>query len=168
MTKPHSQILSAEKIGNILNRIAIQIIESNFYESELVLVGIQGQGYKMAAQLKTILEKQSISFRINLVELKIDKFNPVAADIKLIGDLFLLDGKSIVIVDDVMNTGRTQAYGLAYILQANVKKVETAVLVNRSHTAFPISATYSGISLSTTIDDHIEVRIEGEQGAFLY
>lgn len=168
MTKPRTQILSAEKIGNILNRIAIQILESNFYEPELVLVGIQGQGYKMAAQLKSILENEAISFQVNLVELMVDKLNPVAADIRLSADLSLLDGKSIVIVDDVMNTGRTQAYGLAYILQTKVKKVETAVLVNRSHTAFPISATYSGISLSTTIDEHIEVRIEGEQGVFLF
>lgn len=167
-SKTQNQILSAGQIERILDRIAIQILENNFEAKAVELVGINGQGFQMAKKLVEKLSKQEKGFTVGLTELFVDKQNPVAADIKLDKPLEVLNDKSIILIDDVMNTGRTQAYSLAYIMKAKVLKVETAVLVNRSHTRFPISATFSGISLSTTIDEHIEVRLEQNPGAFLY
>ncbi len=167
MTKQNI-ILSEEKIFKILKRIAVEIVENNFDSKNVVLVGITNQGYKMAQRLKKEISKSRWSVNCSLQKLEIDKSDPVSGEVKLDCDPAVLHGKTVVVVDDVMNTGRTQAYALSYILKASVKKVETAVLVNRSHTAFPIHVTYSGIELNTTIDDHIEVKLEKEVGAYLY
>ena len=163
-----NQILSQEKIEKILKRIAFQVIENNFHESELTLVGINGQGYHMALRLRELISTITDSIKIDLVELFINKEKPVRKDIHLNVPIEQLTDQVVIVVDDVMNTGRTQAYALGYLLQLSLKKVETVVLVNRQHTRFPIAATYSGIALSTTLDDHIEVKLEDHVGAYLY
>ena len=163
-----SQILSQDKIDKILKRIAFQVVENNFQESAICLVGITGQGYQMALRLKELIAAIKPEVSLSTYELFVSKENPVRKDIHLNVPLDQLQDQVVVVVDDVMNTGRTQAYALGYLLQLSLKKVETAVLVNRQHTRFPIAATYSGISLSTTLDDHIEVRLENEVGAYLY
>ncbi len=164
----NNQILSEEKIEKILKRIAFQIIENNFLESEIVLVGISGQGMQMARNLKEFMYSIRPEIKSTVCELFIDKHQPVRSDIKMDTDLKKLEDSVIVLVDDVLNTGRTTAYALSYLLQLSLKKLETAVLVNRQYTRFPVAATYSGISLSTTLDDHIEVKLDKEVGAYLY
>lgn len=168
MNKVHNQILTENKVKNILKRMAFEIVENNYQESQLFLVGIVGQGVSMASILKKELKKIRKDLKVELLTLSVDKKDPVHSDIQLNKDLSILTDGSIIIVDDVMNTGRTQAYGLSYLMKSTPKKVETAVLVNRSHTSFPISVTYSGIALSTTLDNHIEVKLEEEVGAYLY
>ncbi|MFZ9027743.1 MAG: phosphoribosyltransferase family protein [Crocinitomicaceae bacterium] len=164
----NNQILSEEKIEKILKRLAFQIIENNFLESEIVLVGISGQGMQMARNLKEFMYSIRPEIKSTVCELFIDKHQPVRSDIKMDTDLKKLEDSVIVLVDDVLNTGRTTAYALSYLLQLSLKKLETAVLVNRQYTRFPVAATYSGISLSTTLDDHIEVKLDKEVGAYLY
>jgi pyrimidine operon attenuation protein/uracil phosphoribosyltransferase len=164
----NNQILSQEKIDKILKRIAFQVIENNFQEESICLVGISGQGYQMALRLKQLIPSIKSDITVEVFELYIDKAKPVREDIHLNTELEQLRDQVVIIVDDVMNTGRTEIYALAYLLQLSLKKVETAVLVNRQHTRFPVAATYSGISLSTTLDDHIEVKLEDEVGAYLY
>ena len=164
----NNQILSEEKIEKILKRIAFQIIENNFLESEIVLVGISGQGMQMARNLKEFMYSIRPEIKSTVCELFIDKLQPVRSDIKMDTDLKKLEDSVIVLVDDVLNTGRTTAYALSYLLQLSLKKLETAVLVTRQYTRFPVAATYSGISLSTTLDDHIEVKLDKEVGAYLY
>ena len=164
----NNQILSHEKIEKILKRIAFQVVENNFHESQLCLVGITGQGYQMAIRLKELISTINSSMSVEIFELFIDKGKPERKDIKLSADSERLVDQVVIVVDDVMNTGRTQAYALGFMLQHSLKKVETVVLVNRQHTNFPIAATYSGIALSTTLDEHIEVKLENEVGAYLY
>ena len=164
----NNQILSRQKINDILKRIAFQIVENNFAEEEIYLIGIVGQGVSMARELQQMVVGIRPGLRVSLQELTIDKANPIQSDIRLDIDLSALSGGVAVLIDDVMNTGRTTSYALSYLLQVPLKKVETAVLVNRQYTRFPISVTYSGFGLSTTPDEHIEVRLEGEVGAYLY
>ena len=79
-----------------------------------------------------------------------------------------LTNKVVVMVDDVLNTGKTLAYSLKPFLDKKIKKIEVAVLVNRSHTAFPISPQYTGYELSTTMSDRILVKMTGkEKGVYL-
>ena len=106
---------------------------------------------------------------MRLVGVSLDKEAPTQSDINLDCDIQELKNKSIVLIDDVSNTGRTLAYSMKPFLSIRVKKLETAVLVNRSHTSFPISVKYSGYELATTIKDHVEVDLEEDHKAvFLY
>jgi pyrimidine operon attenuation protein/uracil phosphoribosyltransferase len=99
---------------------------------------------------------------IKLVKVSLDKLAPQQSEVTLDSDLKELKKKCIVLVDDVLNTGRTFAYGMKPFLTIEVKKIETAVLVNRSHTLFPIYPQYTGYELATTIKDHVEVNLSDE------
>ncbi len=165
--EPKNQILSEEKIYHILQRIAVEIYENNLSEPELVLVGVHDQGYKIAQYLLRELEKIDTDFKVSLLDLEIDKSSP-SDSIRVNWDMELLQDKAVILVDDVLNTSRTLAYSLQFLLATHLRKVETAVLINRSHAQFPISATYSGYELATTLDEHIKVQTEGEVGAYLY
>lgn len=168
MENKQNQILSERKVKSILNRMAIEILENNFDAEKIILVGITGQGSIMASLIREEILRFRDSIEIVSTTLTIDKSDPEHSDISIDTNEDSISGQSLVIVDDVMNTGRTQAYALGYIMKFKPAKVETAVLVYRSHTSFPISVTYSGFSLSTTIDNHIQVKLEQEVGAYLY
>jgi pyrimidine operon attenuation protein / uracil phosphoribosyltransferase len=99
------------------------------------------------------------------VKITLDKQAPEQSEIKLDCEIKELKKKNIILVDDVLNTGRTFAYGMKPFLNIEVKKIETAVLINRGHTMFPIHTQYTGYELSTTIKDHIEVRLSKDEMA---
>lgn len=157
------KILSKEKVSQIIKRIAYQIHENNMDE-EIVLVGVDSGGRKFAeligAALKEVTRKRPPCFTLS-----IDKANPLKEDITMDGSFEELENKSIVLCDDVLNSGKTLAYSLSKILTVKVKKVETAVLVMRSHSRFPVYANYKGYELSTTINEHVEVKLD--KGVFL-
>ena len=161
------KILSADQIEKIIQRIAVQILENNCDEEHIILIGIHDQGYKIAQRILDAYDVLEIDEKpeIQLISLQINKANPGDGTIALDQDKNLIVDKPIVIVDDVLNTSKTLAFTLQFLLTSAIRKVETAVLVNRSHAKFPISATYTGFELATTLEDHIEVRIE--EGAFL-
>ena len=162
-------ILSEDKIQRILKRMSIQIFENNLGVSKVVLVGIMGQGYQMALRLQKIFQSMyGTSLTCDLAELIIDKNNPIDGEISLSIDLDQLNDQTVVLIDDVMNTGRTQAYGIKFLLRAAIKKLETAILVDRRHKLFPVSTSYCGLALSTTLEEHVEVSFETDKGAFLY
>ena len=71
------------------------------------------------------------------------------------------NGKSILIIDDVANSGRTMLYALKPILETYPKKIQTLVLVERTHKSFPIDVDYVGLSISTALDEHITVEVDG-------
>lgn len=153
----NNQILSQPKVDQIIRRIAYQIYENNMNE-DIVLVGVDDGGRKLADQInETLVEisgKKSICHTIS-----IDKENPLNKDILIDGDVSDLKKRTVILCDDVLNSGRTLAYSLTKLLTLQVKKVETAVLVLRTHGRFPIYANYKGYELSTTIKEHVEVRI---------
>ncbi|MFY0689380.1 MAG: phosphoribosyltransferase [Cyclobacteriaceae bacterium] len=168
MSKKGHQILDQSKINKIIRRIAIEVVENNFSLDELIIVGVLGQGTQMAEIIAKHIEGIKPSLKTQVAKLTIDKLQPAKSEISLSIPTASLNQKVVLLVDDVLNTGRTQAYSLSFLLQVELQKLETAVLVTRSHTSFPISVTYNGIALSTTIDEHIEVRLKDEIGAYLY
>ena len=98
---------------------------------------------------------------VELVQVKLDKKNPLnAVDCSI--ELKTIENQSVVIVDDVLNTGSTLMYAVKYFLDVPLKRLRTAVLVNRNHKKYPIKGDYKGISLSTTLNEHIEVRFDGK------
>lgn len=155
-------ILSEQQVLQKIKRMAYEICERNLKEKSVVLVGIYEQGYHLAALLAKEL-REVAPFEVILARLDLDKKKPLNGEIQLDIPLRQLDHKAIVLIDDVLNTGKTMAYGLKPFLNRNLKKLETAVLVNRSHKRFPISANYQGIELSTTLSEHIVVVLEEDR-----
>ncbi|MGI9544222.1 MAG: phosphoribosyltransferase family protein [Cyclobacteriaceae bacterium] len=162
MGKEKSLILDQFQIEQKTKRIAFEIYESNFKEDALIIAGICDQGYQFAKELFNELEKIS-PFALTLVRIELDKEAPMQCEVKLDVPMDLLTDKCVIIVDDVLNTGRTMAYSLKPFLNQEIRKLETAVLVNRSHKLFPISANYNGYELSTSIHEHIEVNLKDQQ-----
>lgn len=159
-------IFDKTKIDSCSLRIAYQIYENNLDQKEIVLAGIEENGLVYAAKIKKLLENIS-PLEITFVKLKVDKVNiltPVKCDV----DLKELENKSIVVIDDVLNTGSTLMFAVKYLLDVPVLQIKTAVLVNRNHKKYPIKADFKGISLSTSVNEHIKVSFEADSsGVYL-
>lgn len=153
------QILTHEQIQHLVNRIAYQIYEANVDETEIIVVGIEKGGVQFAQKIAEVLKKITEA-RIVLCTLQMDKKNPLASNITLSIPEEAYKGKSIVLVDDVLNSGTTLIYGVHHVLKTPVKQLKTAVLVNRNHKKYPIKADYKGISLSTSLNEHIQVEFQ--------
>jgi pyrimidine operon attenuation protein / uracil phosphoribosyltransferase len=167
-TKSENLILDPKQIRQKIRRIAYQIYENNLEEKEIVLAGVRDNGLIIARLLADELHRIS-PLLIRLVSIRLDKFAPLQSEIALDCETEVLENKAIILVDDVMHTGRTLAYSLRPFLNIRIKTLQTAVLVDRGHTTFPISCDYTGYSLSTTIQQHIEVILEEEKmGVYLF
>ena len=148
-------------IKSSLKRIAYQIYENNIEEKSIVIVGIGNRG-KILSNLLGNSIKSICDLNLIFVSLSIKKkklLKVVESDISLEE----IKNKSIIIVDDVLNTGGTLIYAVSYFLKIPVKKIQTAVMVNRNHKKFPIKADFKGISLSTSVNEHISVVLEGNE-----
>jgi pyrimidine operon attenuation protein / uracil phosphoribosyltransferase len=149
-------ILSAKQVDQKIQRIAHQILEKNYDEKEIVLIGIANRGYLLAEKIYTTL--QSITeIKVTLHKLKLHKDKPLENDVDFSTDLEYLNNKSIILIDDVLNSGRTLIYATRYILDSDLKHLTTVALVDRKHRKFPIKANFVGLTLSTTLQEHISV-----------
>jgi pyrimidine operon attenuation protein/uracil phosphoribosyltransferase len=155
------KIRTASQLQSSIRRIAYQIYENNLDEKELILVGVAQRGSDLALSFGKALEGFS-TLKIEYATLSINKESPInGASCEL--PLNELENKSIVIVDDVLNTGSTLIYAVQYFLQIPVKQIKTAVIVNRNHKKFPIKADFKGISLSTSTNEHVSVILDGSR-----
>ncbi|MEO9478116.1 MAG: phosphoribosyltransferase family protein [Cyclobacteriaceae bacterium] len=168
MITTENLILGERTVRQIIKRFAYEVYENNFTEKEIVLVGVYDKGYQMAQLISGELEKIVAKTKITLVRLDVDKKDPRASGIKLDVELSSIKGKSVVVVDDVLNSGRTMAHCLTALMDVDLKRIETVVLVDRSHKRFPLLANYKGYELSTTLDEHVEVRLDDDFGVYLF
>lgn len=161
-----SIILNNEQIQHKTKRIAYQIYESNINENEVILAGIKENGYIFAQMIKDSLAEIS-PIDVVLCEVIIDKKkprDPITTSIPAAA----YKNKSLVLVDDVLNSGTTLIYAAKLFLEVPLKRFKTVVLVNRNHKKYPIKADFKGISLSTSMQEHIYVEFEnGKAQAFL-
>lgn len=157
-------ILGHEAIQHKINRIAYQIYESNVHETKIVVAGIHGGGSlfaeKIISELQRITQAEILTCTVDM-----DKKNPLSRPIKTSIPLKELTNCSLVLVDDVLNSGTTLIYGVHHFLQIPLKKLKTAVLVNRNHKKFPVKADFKGISLSTSLNEHIDVVLDQDRDA---
>ena len=152
------KILTNSQIKRKIKRISLQIIESNFEEKEVILAGIEQNGFLLAKELnKMITELSKLS--IKLCSLKIDKKNPLN-NISTSLNSSEYKNKSIVVVDDVLNSGSTLMYAVKHFLDTELRQLKTAVLVDRNHKKYPIKADFKGVSLSTSIQNHVKVQFD--------
>ncbi|MDX5437632.1 MAG: phosphoribosyltransferase [Pontibacter sp.] len=160
-------ILDRPQIEQKITRMAYEIYERNFEEQELVLAGINQNGYALAEKLASHLQRVS-PLKVQLLRVSLEKNAPLQRPVELQPAEISLEGRAVVLVDDVLNTGKTLAYTLNSFLPQNPKKVEVATLVDRHHPLFPIAATYTGYSLATTLNDRVQVVLqENEVAAYL-
>ena len=155
MTITKNRILTHDQINHKIKRIAYQIYENNVDESEVILAGIDRNGYILAKKLKSALGKIS-DINPTLCKVIIDKKNP-RNEIKTSISTEDYINKSVVLIDDVLNSGTTLVYGVKHFLEVPLKQFNTAVLVNRNHKKYPVKADFKGISLSTSLHEHIDV-----------
>ena len=154
-------ILNDTQIRSKLKRISYQILEANLKTSDIVIAGIESNGYKIAKEIKKILNKIS-ELEVILCKVIIDKKNP-RNPIKTSINKEIYTNKSIVLIDDVLNSGSTLIYGVKHFLEVEVVQFKTAVLVNRNHKKFPVKADFKGISLSTSMQNHVLVEFKGSK-----
>lgn len=152
------KILNDHQIKRKITRLAYEIVENNFEEAEIILAGINRNGMSFAKLLfdqLVLISKQ----RFLLCNLKLNPADPLAYEVQMSIPERECEGKVVIVVDDVANTGRTVFYACKPLLKTLPKKVEVAVLVDRTHKSFPIKVDYVGLSLATTLLEDIDVQI---------
>ncbi|MDP1744565.1 MAG: phosphoribosyltransferase family protein [Bacteroidota bacterium] len=161
-------ILNSKQIQQKINRIAYEIYENNYDEKEIIVAGIASNGFILAKHIVEVLQKIS-PIKTKLIEIIIDKKNPLSTEIKLGLTDKELQNKVIILVDDVLDSGRTLIFGAKPFLTTSVKRLTTVVLVDRGHNRYPIKADFVGLSLSTTLQEHITVEInkKGKEAVYL-
>lgn len=166
MAKQKNRIKTANELEASIRRIALQVYENAIEERELVLIGVAPNGQELAKKIKETLQSFS-DLKLHTGIITLDKKNPIDG-VHCSLSLKEIRNKSIVIIDDVLNTGSTLIYAVHYFLQVPVKQIKTAVIVNRNHKKYPIKADFKGLSLSTSINEHISVILKGdESGIYL-
>ena len=158
-------ILDHERIERKLQRMAYQIWEHNSHEKAVTLIGIEGSGMVVAQNLAARLRTIS-SLEVDVMNMRVNKKQVLESDKQISKNL---NGLSVVVVDDVVNSGKTLLYALKPVLDYEPLRVLTAVLVDRTHKSFPVAADIIGHTVATTLQDHIEVTTEGDTitGAYL-
>lgn len=160
-------LLDEKQVLQRVNRLAYQIYEDNSSEAEIVLAGIAKSGYLLCERIASALQKIS-PLKVILAEVVIDKHSQESKEVKVSLPKAQLKGKVIILIDDVLNSGKTMMFALKPFLDAEIKKIRTVVLINRNHKRFPVAADFTGLSLSTTLKEHISVEFEnGKTTAWL-
>jgi pyrimidine operon attenuation protein/uracil phosphoribosyltransferase len=165
MIKENHIILDSIQINQKIKRIAYQIYESNSSEKEVIIAGIVGNGFIFSKKIALVLEEIS-TLKVTLCEVIINKKKPLQPLTTSIA-VSEYKNKSLILVDDVLNSGTTLIYGIKHFLEVPLKRFKTAVLVNRNHKKYPVKADFKGISLSTSIKEHVQVEFN-EKGAIAY
>lgn len=165
MTSKKKYILDAATAAKKMRRMAYEILENNTDTPGIVLAGIRESGSVIARNIKQLLAEIS-PLPVELITITLDKKRPAGVTLSQAADF---DDKIIIVVDDVVNSGKTLLYALKPFLDFHPAKIQTLVLVERSHKAFPVKPDYVGLSMATTVEEHIFVEVEGEEvkGAYM-
>jgi pyrimidine operon attenuation protein / uracil phosphoribosyltransferase len=159
MTAEKKYILNKEVAAKKMRRMAYEILENNLEEKEIVLAGIRGSGSVVARNIEKILKEIS-SLNIETITISLDKRQPEEITLSETMDF---TGKVIIVIDDVSNSGKTMLYALKPFINYHPKKIQTLVLVERSHNSFPVRPDYVGLILATTMQEHIYVEVAGDE-----
>jgi len=158
-------ILTQEASNRKMLRMAYEILENNYDEDELILAGIRESGSVIARNIQELL-KGIKNVTTELIMISLDKKFPEEV---VLNKSLSFDDKVVILIDDVSNSGKTLLYALKPFLLSHPRKIQTLVLVERTHKAFPIKPDYVGLSVATTLQEHIYVEVQGDEvkGAWL-
>ncbi len=155
-----TQVLNDKEVKDRIKRIAWQIYEEFQDQPAVLLAGIAERGFLLAELLKSELDRIA-DIEIGICSLQFDKDNPIE-DKPILHPSTNLNDKNIVLVDDVLKSGSTLIYGVKYFLDFEIRSMKTVVLVDRNHKRYPVKADFKGLSLSTSLQEHVSVNIESE------
>ncbi len=161
------KILDSKTVEKKIVRLSWELYENNLDQSELIIIGIAKRGIILAKEIAFHLEKIS---NINTIvgSLELNKDFPYKDDVKINISTSDYINKVVILVDDVLSSGKTLIYGARYFLDTPINKLSTVVLIDRNHNTFPIKADYIGVSLSTTLKEYITVNLVGkDKGVYL-
>jgi pyrimidine operon attenuation protein/uracil phosphoribosyltransferase len=160
-------ILTHQEIEHIIKRIAYQIYETFVDEEEIIIAGIASNGFIFAQKIANSLQEIA-KVKISLCEVKVNKQHPELAILTTLSKEEY-SNKALILVDDVLNSGTTLIYAVRHFLDVPLTKFKTAVLVDRNHKKYPVKADFKGISLSTSLLEHVSVVFEdnGQNSAYL-
>ena len=159
-------ILNNQEIEHKIKRIAYQIYETFVDEQEIVLAGIATNGFTFAKKIAAVLETIS-PIKVLLCEVKINKQNPqLLINTSISPEQY--SNKGLILVDDVLNSGTTLIYAVKHFIEVPLKKFKTAVLVDRNHKKYPVKADFKGISLSTSLFEHVQVVFDDNGDNYAY
>lgn len=161
-----SIVLNQQQINQKIARIAFEIFENTFEEKELFVAGISGNGFLLAERIVAKLHEISDQ-NVRLFEVTVNKDNPLDEIIKLSIDDNDLSQSTVIIFDDVINSGRTMIHAVRRILDNKLSVLKVATLVNRTHRRYPVKADFVGIDIATTLKDHIVVELGANEIAYL-
>ena len=159
-------VLEHDRIHRKLDRMAMQVLEQHGGAQGLVLVGVMPRGAALARRLKKLLE-QHAGEATELLELTLPKDGPLDAPVELRPAEHPLEGRCVVLVDDVLMSGRTLMHAVAHLVKYPLKRLTTVVLVDRMHRTWPIRADIVGLTLSTTLQEHISVELGRKDTVYL-
>lgn len=167
MATAHTLILNSDQIEQKIVRMSHEIHERNYLEKELFIVGITGGGNQLAQQLAQKLNTFG-TLHIELREITLDKSKPADHPVVFSGNLEELRTKVVVLVDDVLNSGRTLVYASRFLLDAAPSSLSVATLIDRFHRRFPVHADFVGLTLSTNMKEHVRVELKsGKEAVYL-
>lgn len=159
-------ILTNQEIEHKIRRIAYQIYETFVDEEEIVIAGIANNGYIFAKKIALALETIS-TIKVSLCKVLINKQNPqLPIETSLPKEDYA--NKGLILVDDVLNSGTTLIYAVRHFIDVPLKKFKTAVLVDRNHKKYPVKADFKGISLSTSLLEHVQVVFDENGSNYAY
>ena len=161
------RILDANQVNQKLIRLAWQVYEHNADEQEIIVVGIAKRGFVLAKRLAKHIEQIS-KIKTIVTQIQLDKKTPYNKEVIIGIPEEEYSEKVVIMVDDVLNSGKTLIYGAKHFLTTPLKKLSIVVLIDRNHNRYPIKADYVGLSLATTLKEYISVELSGkEQGVYL-
>src|SRR5688572_4860163 len=158
-------ILDEGTAARKLHRMAYEILENNLDEQELILAGIRDSGSVIARSIQQLLQ-QIGGMKTEIIDISLDKKNPGEITLSKTMDF---TNKVIVVIDDVANSGKTMLYAMKPFLAFQPKKIQTLALVERTHKKYPVKTDYVGLSVATTLQEHIYVDVENAtiKGAYM-
>ena len=158
-------ILTKEVAEKKMQRMALEVAEQlSGDDVPVVLIGIKESGVVIAEKIGELLRPLLPDVRV--ISCIINKKLPGEVELSEAVDF---NGMNVIVIDDVTNSGRTLLYALKPLLQFHPKRIQTLSLVERMHKSFPIKPDYVGLSIATTLQEHIQVEVvDGEvTGAYL-
>jgi pyrimidine operon attenuation protein/uracil phosphoribosyltransferase len=158
-------ILDEGTAARKLHRMAYEILENNLDEKELILAGIRDSGSVIARNIQQLLQ-QIGGMKTDIIDITLDKKNPEEITLSKTMDF---TNRVIVVIDDVANSGKTMLYAMKPFLAFQPKKIQTLALVERTHKKYPVKTDYVGLSVATTLQEHIYVDVENTtiKGAYM-